>query len=275
MHKQVSGCTVNFCSNSPVCPQTGISNWFTPPSEKLHIWDDQSLLLFIPPQTEKLQICDDQSLLQFSPPQLKNFRFEMTTVYSSLLPPPRYRVTVHLRFYCTLDNYHQWYRVTVHLRFYCTLDNYHQWYRVTVHLRFYCTLDNYHQWEWLYTWDFTAPWTIITSDTEWLYTWDFTAPWTIITSHTEYLYNWGFTLPWIVVTSATQWPYIWGPTVPWMALPVQLHVVEVMIGCNCLSTWNDSQSDFMNYKRINKSRFSSVLSFSVHTRNTVFVPAYT
>ena len=135
--------TINFCPNSPVCPQTGISDWFapppteklqiwddqsllrfpteklqiwddqsllrfTPPTEKLQIWDDQSLLRFTPP-TEKLQIWDDQSLLWFTPPteklqiwddqsllrftpQLKNFRFEMTKVYSSL-PPQNWKTS--------------------------------------------------------------------------------------------------------------------------------------------------------------------------------------
>ena len=76
----------------------------SPKIEKLQIWDDQSLLRFTLPQIEKLQIWDDQSLLRFTPqwktsdwswpkfapvypPQLKNFRFEMTKVYSSLPLP--------------------------------------------------------------------------------------------------------------------------------------------------------------------------------------------
>ena len=90
MHKQVSGWTVNFCPNSPVCPflefqtrkppspqwKTSDLRWpkftpvYHPPSQngKLQIWDDQSLLRFTPPpQNGKLQIWDDQSLLQFTP----------------------------------------------------------------------------------------------------------------------------------------------------------------------------------------------------------------
>ena len=59
------------------------------PNEKLQIWDDQNLLRNTPsPQNEKLQIWGDQSLLQNTPlPQWKNFRFEMTKVYSKILPP--------------------------------------------------------------------------------------------------------------------------------------------------------------------------------------------
>ena len=41
-----------------------------------------------PPPNEKLQIWDDQSLL-WNTPQMKNFRFEMTKVYSGILPPPQ------------------------------------------------------------------------------------------------------------------------------------------------------------------------------------------
>ena len=63
-----------------------------PPNEKLQIWDDQSLLQNTPhptpPQNEKLQIWDDQSLLQ-NTLQMKNFRFEMTKVYSGIPPSPR------------------------------------------------------------------------------------------------------------------------------------------------------------------------------------------
>ena len=47
---------------------TKVYSSLPPPTEKLQIWDDQSLLRFTPPQTEKLQIWDDQSLLRFIPP---------------------------------------------------------------------------------------------------------------------------------------------------------------------------------------------------------------
>ena len=60
--------------------------WNTPQNEKLQIWDDQSLLRNTPPQNEKLQIWNDQSLLRNTSP-MKNFRFEMTKVYSGISPP--------------------------------------------------------------------------------------------------------------------------------------------------------------------------------------------
>ena len=85
-----------------------------PPNEKLQIWDDQSLLggnaptqwktsdlrwpKFTPeyPPNEKLQISDDQSLLRnASPPKMKNFRFEITKVYSGM-PLPKWK-TLDLR----------------------------------------------------------------------------------------------------------------------------------------------------------------------------------
>ena len=60
-----------------------------PPHEKLQIWDDQSLLRNTPPN-EKLKIWDDQSLLRNTlPPKMKNFknfRFEITKVYSGISP---------------------------------------------------------------------------------------------------------------------------------------------------------------------------------------------
>ena len=69
---------------------TKVYSWIPPPpNEKLQIWDDQSLLQNSPPN-EKLQIWDDQSLLWNTPPpqKMKNFRFEMTKVYSGITPPP-------------------------------------------------------------------------------------------------------------------------------------------------------------------------------------------
>ena len=126
MHKQVSDWTVNFCPNSPVCPQTGISDWFTPPqwktsdlrwpkftpvyppTEKLQIWDDQSLLRFTPlnwktsdlrwskftlvypPKTEKLQIWDDQSLLWFTtPPPTGKLQIWDDQSLLQFTPPPK------------------------------------------------------------------------------------------------------------------------------------------------------------------------------------------
>ena len=66
MHKQVSGWTVNFVQILQKAPF-----WNFRPSA----------------ENEKLQIWDDQSLLQNTPHQMKNFRFEMTKVYSGIPPP--------------------------------------------------------------------------------------------------------------------------------------------------------------------------------------------
>ena len=41
------------------------------------------------PPNEKLQISDDQSLLLECPPKMKNFRFEMTKIYSGM--PPQWK----------------------------------------------------------------------------------------------------------------------------------------------------------------------------------------
>ena len=60
-----------------------------PPNEKLQIWDDQSLLQNTPPPPWKTS---DLRWPKFTPkypsPQMKNFRFEMTKVYSKIPPPP-------------------------------------------------------------------------------------------------------------------------------------------------------------------------------------------
>ena len=90
MHKQVCVQLTSiskFLSKFSRKGLSGISDQKAPPpNEKLQIWDDQSLLRNIPPN-EKFQIWDDQSLLQNTPPQMKNFRFEMTKIYSKILPP--------------------------------------------------------------------------------------------------------------------------------------------------------------------------------------------
>ena len=77
MHKQVS---VQLTSNSKFLskfsrkPLSGISDKRAPPLQngKLQNWDDQSLLQNTPP-----------------PPKMKNFRFEMTKVYSRIPPSPQ------------------------------------------------------------------------------------------------------------------------------------------------------------------------------------------
>ena len=99
MHKQVS---VQLTSNSKFLSKfsrkslSGISDQKAlPPNEKLQIWDDQSLLQNTHPN-EKLQIWDDQSLLTPptpQPPKLKNFKFEITKVYSGIPPPPKWKTS--------------------------------------------------------------------------------------------------------------------------------------------------------------------------------------
>ena len=76
-----------FCPNCPVWPQTGISDQFTPPlpppKMKNFPLEINNVYSGLPPQTEKLLIWDHQSLLVFTP-QLKKLRLEMTKVYCSL-----------------------------------------------------------------------------------------------------------------------------------------------------------------------------------------------
>ena len=109
MHKQVSvqfTQTVNFCPNSPESPflefqtreppqwKTSDLRWskftpkYPPPHEKLQIWDDQSLLR----NTPQWKTSDLRSP-KFTPksPPMKNFRFEMTKVYSEI--PPKWKTS--------------------------------------------------------------------------------------------------------------------------------------------------------------------------------------
>ena len=93
MHKQVSGWTVNFVQILQKAPFWNFrpeSPSPPPQNKKLQIWDDQSLLRNTPPN-EKLQIWDDQSLLWNTPP-MKNFRFEMTKVYSGIPPNEKLQI---------------------------------------------------------------------------------------------------------------------------------------------------------------------------------------
>ena len=130
MHKQVSGCTVNFGPNFPESPflesQTRKPPCPPPPHfGKLQIWDDQSLLQNTPPfqktsdlgwpkftpeyppspHFRKLQIWDDQSLLQNTPPP----HFGKLQIWDdqSLLrntPPPRVSECWELQHVETLSN---------------------------------------------------------------------------------------------------------------------------------------------------------------------------
>ena len=128
MHKQVSGCTVNFGPNFPESPLSGIEDQKAPPppfrktsdlgwpkftleyppiSEnfrfgmtkvysgipphfgKLQIWDDQSLLRNTPPpHFRKLQIWDDQSLLRNTPPHFGKLQIWDDQSLLRNTPPP-------------------------------------------------------------------------------------------------------------------------------------------------------------------------------------------
>ena len=89
-----------FLSKFSRKPLSGISDQkapLPPPNEKLQIWDDQSLLWNTPPKTPKWKTWDlrwPKFTLEYPtpPPQnpkMKNFRFEMTKVYSRIPHPPK------------------------------------------------------------------------------------------------------------------------------------------------------------------------------------------
>ena len=112
MHKQVSGCTVNFGPNFPESPflesqtrkppppfrKTSDLGWpmFTPEYPphfgKLQIWNDQSLLWNTPPHPPfgKLQIWDDQSLLQNTPPHFGKLQIWHDQSLLRNTPPPHF-----------------------------------------------------------------------------------------------------------------------------------------------------------------------------------------
>ena len=71
MHKQVSGWTVNFCPNSPESPFLEFQTRKLPPPMKNFRFEMTKVYSRIPPQNEKLQIWDDQSLLRNTPPKWK------------------------------------------------------------------------------------------------------------------------------------------------------------------------------------------------------------
>ena len=118
MHKQVSGCTVNFGPNFPESPflelktrkppppppfqKTSDLGWpkfspeYSPPLfRKLQIWDDQSLLRNTPPFSENFRF-GMTKVYSGIPPLSENFRFGMTKVYSGIPPPPPFRKTSDL-----------------------------------------------------------------------------------------------------------------------------------------------------------------------------------
>ena len=84
MHKQVSGWTVNFCPNSP---ESLFLEFQTrkPPQWKTSDLSWPKFTSECPPY-ENLQIWGDQSLLR-NTPHIKNFRFEMTKIYSGIPHP--------------------------------------------------------------------------------------------------------------------------------------------------------------------------------------------
>ena len=59
---------------------------YPPQTEKLQIWDDQSLLQNTPPPNWKTSDLRWPKFTPEYPPKLKNFRFEMTKVYSGIPP---------------------------------------------------------------------------------------------------------------------------------------------------------------------------------------------
>ena len=71
--------------------KTSVLRWpkftpeYLPPNEKLQIWDDQSLL-WNTPQMKNFRF-EMTKVYSRIPPQMKNFRFEMTKVYSGIPPP--------------------------------------------------------------------------------------------------------------------------------------------------------------------------------------------
>ena len=76
-----------FLSKFSRKPLSGISDQKAPPPMKNFRFEMTKVYSGIPPQNEKLQIWDDQGLLWNTSPHLKNFRFEMTKVYSGIPPP--------------------------------------------------------------------------------------------------------------------------------------------------------------------------------------------
>ena len=131
MHKQVSGCTVNFGPNFPESPflelktrkppspilenfrfgMTKVYSGIPPPySGKLQIWDDQSLLRNTPPPNSgKLQIWDDQSLLRNTPPNSGKLQIwdDQSLLQNTPPPPPRfseYRELLHVGTLSSPDN---------------------------------------------------------------------------------------------------------------------------------------------------------------------------
>ena len=115
MHKQVS---VQLTSNSKFLskfsrkPLSGISDQRAPappqmenfrfemtkvyskipptPNEKLQIWDDQNLLWNTPsPQWKTSDLRWPKFTPKYPPSPMKNFRFQMTKVYSKIPPPPK------------------------------------------------------------------------------------------------------------------------------------------------------------------------------------------
>ena len=89
MHKQVSGCTVNFGPNFPESPFLELKTRKPPLPHfgKLQIWDDQSLLQNTLPHFGKLQIWDDQSLLQNTPPHFGKLHIWDDQSFTLGIPP--------------------------------------------------------------------------------------------------------------------------------------------------------------------------------------------
>ena len=86
MHKQVSDCTVNFCPNSPESPFLEFQTRMSPPPMKNFRFEMTKVYSGIPPKMKNFRFEMTKVYSGIPPPKMKNFRFEMTKVYSGIPP---------------------------------------------------------------------------------------------------------------------------------------------------------------------------------------------
>ena len=73
---------------------TKVYSGIPPPNEKLQISDDQGLLQNTPPPPQwKTSDLRWPKFTPEYPPSMKNFRFQMTKVYSRISPPPKWKTS--------------------------------------------------------------------------------------------------------------------------------------------------------------------------------------